>query len=102
MIRKLPRAGAAPLLLALAAVPPPAAQAVDLVEFTFGNGAGTTTAQAVATHLAATPVAGRKSDGSVAPHTFVDLGGGNMAMQLLNSEGGYKFDFRSRPRRTAR
>ncbi|MCB2020325.1 MAG: PEP-CTERM sorting domain-containing protein [Burkholderiaceae bacterium] len=93
MIHKLLGARAAPLLvLALAAVHLQA-QAIDLVEFTFGTGVGTTTAQTVAAHLAATPVSGRKVDGSVAPHSFVDLGAGNMAMRLLRSEGGYKFDF---------
>lgn len=95
MIRKLSGARAAPLLaLALAlTVAHPLARAVDLVEFTFGNGIGTTEAQSIAAHLAATPVVGRKSGGSVAPHTFIDLGGGNMAMQLRKSEGGYWFDF---------
>lgn len=78
--------------LALAALPGPAC-AAELVEFTFGTGVATDTAQFVAAHLHATPVVGRKSDGSVAPHSFVDLGGGNMAMRLLRSEGGYKFDF---------
>lgn len=93
MIRKLSCATAAPLLtLSLAAAHLPA-RAVDLVEFTFGNGVGTTEAQAIAAHLAATPVAGRKHDGSVAPHSFVDLGGGNMGMQLHKSDGGYWFDF---------
>ena len=93
MLSKLLGATVAPLLgLVLAAAHLPA-QAIELIEFTFGNGVGTTTAQAVAAHLAATPVTGRKSDGSAAPHTFVDLGSGNMAMQLLKSEGGYWFDF---------
>ncbi|MEJ6003504.1 PEP-CTERM sorting domain-containing protein [Paucibacter soli] len=91
MTRSFLGARVAPLFaLALLHLP---AQAINLVEFTFGSGVGTTTAQTVATHLAATPVAGRKADGSVAPHSFVDLGGGNMAMQLLKSEGGYMFDF---------
>lgn len=93
MIRKLSGASAAPLLAIVLMAVHPLARAVDLVEFTFGHGVGTATAQSVATHLAATPVVGRKSDGSVAPHSFIDLGGGNMAMQLLKSEGGYKFDF---------
>ena len=93
MIRKLLCATGAPLLtLSLAAAHLPA-RAVDLVEFTFGNGVGTTEAQAIAAHLAATPVTGRKQDGSVAPHSFVDLGGGNMGMQLHKSDGGYWFDF---------
>lgn len=93
MIHRFAGATAAPLFVLALAATHPQAQAIDLVEFTFGSGVGTTTAQTVATHLAATPVAGRKTDGSVAPHSFVDLGGGNMAMRLLRSEGGYKFDF---------
>lgn len=93
MIRKLSGASAAPLLALALIAAHPLAGAVDLVEFTFGNGAGTADAQSVAGHLAATPVVGRKSGGSVAPHTFIDLGGGNMAMQLRKSEGGYWFDF---------
>ncbi len=93
MIRKLLGATVAPLLgLTLAAGHLPA-QAIDLVDFTFGNGVGTATAQTVGANLEATPVSGRKADGSVAPHTFVDLGGGNMAMQLRKSDGAYKFDF---------
>lgn len=93
MLRKIPGAGAAPLLAVTLMATHPLAHAVDLVEFTFGNGVGTTGAQTVAAHLATTPVAGRKLGGSVAPHSFIDLGGGNMAMQLLKSEGGYWFDF---------
>lgn len=93
MIRKFAGATAAPLLVLALAATHLQAQALNLVEFTFGSGVGTTTAQTVAAHLAATPVSGRRSDGSVAPHSFVDLGGGNMAMLLLRSEGGYKFDF---------
>jgi hypothetical protein len=79
--------------LALAAVWPAPALALDLVEFTFGSGAGTDLAQTVATHLQASPVVGRNSQGQPAPHQFVDLGGGNMAMQLKQSEGGYAFSF---------
>ena len=78
--------------LALALGSGPAA-ALDLVEFTFGSGTGTDTAQSVAAHLHVTPVVGRNSAGNPAPHSFVDLGGGNMAMQLLKSQGGYWFDF---------
>lgn len=85
--------GATPLLAAALACFSAHAQAVDLVEFTFGTGVGSSSAELVATHLTATAVVGRKSDGSVAPHSFVDLGGGNMAMQLLKREGGIKFDF---------
>ena len=78
--------------LALALGSGPAA-ALDLVEFTFGSGTGTDTAQSVAAHLHVTPVVGRNSTGNPAPHSFVDLGGGNMAMQLLKSDGGILFDF---------
>lgn len=69
------------------------ASATDLVEFTFGSGTGTNLAQSVAGHLQVTPVTGRDLYGNPALHSFVDLGGGNMAMQLLKSDGGYKFDF---------
>jgi len=93
MLRKLLCTTAAPLLALLLAAAHLPSRAVDLVEFTFGNGVGTTEAQAVAAHLAATPVTGHKRDGSVAPHSFVDLGGGNMGMQLRKSDGGYWFDF---------
>ena len=86
-----PLAGAA--LASLLALAPPSAQALDLVVFTFGSGVGTASAQTLADHLGATDVVGHKGDGSVAPHSFIDLGGGNMAMQLLKSEGGYWFDF---------
>jgi hypothetical protein len=79
--------------LALAMAMPVPALALDIVEFTFGNGTGTDQAQTVATHLQATPVVGRNSQGQPAPHQFVDLGGGNMAMQLKKSDGGYWFDF---------
>jgi hypothetical protein len=79
--------------LALAAVLPGPALALDLVEFTFGSGTGTDLAQTVATHLQASPVVGRNSQGQPAPYQFVDLGGGNMAMQLKKSDGGYWFDF---------
>lgn len=67
--------------------------AVGLVEFTFGTGTGTDQAQVVAEHLQVTPVVGRGATAAAAPHSFVDLGGGNMAMQLLKSDGGYRFDF---------
>lgn len=93
MIRKPLGATVAPLLAVVLALSHLPARAIDLVEFTFGNGVGTTAAQTVATHLVATPVRGLKGDGSVAPHSFIDLGSGNMAMQLLKSEGGYGFEF---------
>ena len=91
-LRSLGARVAALLGLALALGSGPAA-ALDLVEFTFGNGTGTDTAQSVATHLQVTPVVGRNRFGDPAPHSFIDLGDGNMAMQLLMSQGGYWFDF---------
>ena len=78
--------------LALAFGHGPAA-AANLVEFTFGAGTGTDLAQSVAGHLHVTPVVGVDGSGIPAPHSFVDLGGGNMAMRLLRSDGGYRFDF---------
>lgn len=88
---KLSGASAAPLLALLAMAPQ--AQALDLVEFTFGSGVGTDTAQHVAAHLTVSPVVGHKRGGAVAPHTFIDLGDGNMAMQLAMADGGYWWDF---------
>lgn len=88
---RFPHAALAPLLALV--LGSPAAQAIDLVAYTFGSGVGTASAQTLAAHLVATDVVGHKGDGSVAPHSFIDLGGGNMAMQLLKSEGGYWFDF---------
>lgn len=67
--------------------------AIGLVEFTFGTGTGTDQAQSVAEHLQVTPVVGRGVTTAALPHSFVDLGSGNMAMLLLKSDGGYRFDF---------
>ncbi len=85
-----PRAALAALTCALAQAP---ATAASLVEFTFGTGVGTDTAQLVAEHLNTTPVVGKNRTGAAAPHTFIDLGDGNMAMQLALADGGYWYDF---------
>lgn len=69
------------------------ASAADLVDFTFGSGTGTNVAQSVAGHLHVTPAVGLDRFGNPAPYGFSDLGGGNMALVMNRSGGGYLVNF---------
>lgn len=71
-------------------------RAALLAEYNFGDSAAaaTTAAQVVAAHISADSVTGVNSQTQqVAPHALVEFTPGNMAMRLLQAEGGDWFVF---------